>query len=362
MRLIPTASCRPGLRLGKPIYSDEGLVLLGQRVELTQHLIKRLQQLGIDYIYIEDPDTDDIEIREPISDETRLRAYNEIRATFRKVMEDSIRQKSSKSFYMGKAFVNVMSMIIDDLMANPGVITMLTNIFVTNTYLYRHSLNVAIYTTMLGIAHGYPRDDLMVLGLGALLHDIGKTQINLDILNKPGPLSEEEYNEVKKHAEYGFKLLKDEPGIPLLAAHCALQHHERLDGSGYPRGLKDKEIHDYAKWIAITDSYDAMTSHRPHRPAMLPHQAMEVLFSGVGTLYEHGKVAAFRDNVAIYPLGATVTLNTGEKGVVSRINPAIPQRPTVRVLYDADGQRVAQPYELELASRLTVMIESVGEM
>jgi HD-GYP domain-containing protein (c-di-GMP phosphodiesterase class II) len=274
-------------------------------------------------------------------------------------MEDSAKQKFSRASELGKTFGNLMKMIIDDLSEHQGALIMLMNMNVLNNYIYQHSLNVSIYATMLGMAFGYPKDELITLGLGSLLHDIGKTKINWNLLKKPGPFTQEEYEEVKKHAEFGFKMLKDEPNMPLLAAHCAFQHHERIDGSGYPRGIKGDEIHDYAKWLAIIDSYDAMTSHRAHRLAMLPHQAMEMLFAGVGTLYEQKKVAFFRDHVAIYPLGVTLTLNTGEKGVVVDINPSAPQRPVVRVLFDADGQKVTQPYEIDLTKRLTVMVEGV---
>jgi len=94
---------------------------------------------------------------------------------------------------------------------------------------------------------------------------------------------------------------------------------------------------------------------------MLPHQAMELLFAGVGTLYEHKKVALFRDNVAIYPLGLSVELSTGERGVVVRINPAVPQRPTVRILEDVEGQRLTQPYDVDLSEKLTVFINHIDE-
>ncbi|MCS7464637.1 HD-GYP domain-containing protein [Paenibacillus doosanensis] len=361
MRLIPTRSCVPGMKLGKCIFNEEGIILLKEHAQLSQTLINRLQQLGIDFLYIEDEATADVVIEEPISAETRIKALSEIRNHFKMVVESSGKAKFSKSQFMGKAFGNVMKMIMDDLDSRESPLIMLLNMNVLNNYLYQHSLNVCIYATMLGMAYGYGRDELATIGLGGLLHDIGKTKINPDIIKKAGPLSAEEKAEVQKHAEFGFKLLKDEPNIPLLAAHCAFQHHERLDGSGYPRGIKDNEIHEYAKWIAIVDSYDSMTTHRPHRLAMLPHQAMEVLFAGVGTLYEHKKVALFRDNVAIYPLGLTVTLSTGEKGVVVRINPAVPQRPTVRVLEEADGRKLTQLYEIDLSEKLTVFVSKVDE-
>lgn len=361
MRLLPTRSCTPGMKLGKCIYNEEGIILLNEHVELTNGLINRLSQLGIDFVYIHDEATDDIVIEDPISDETRIKALAEIRSNFRHVMEGNSKAKFSKSTFMGKAFSNVIKMIMEDLGSREGAMIMLMNMNVLNNYLYQHSLNVCIYATMLGMAAGYGRDELSTLSLGALLHDIGKTKINQDIIKKPGILTPVELAEVRKHAEFGFKLLKDEPNIPLLAAHCAFQHHERLDGSGYPRGIMGDEIHDYAKWIGIVDSYDAMTTHRPHRLAMLPHQAMELLFAGVGTLYEHKKVALFRDNVAIYPLGLSVELSTGEKGVVVRINPAVPQRPTVRILEDMEGQRLTQPYDVDLSEKLTVFINHIDE-
>jgi HD-GYP domain-containing protein (c-di-GMP phosphodiesterase class II) len=347
------------MRLAKAIFNEEGVVLLGRHVELNQALIGRLQQLGVDYLYIEDPDTDDIEVKDVISYETQRRALSEIRASFAGFMEESAKKRFSRAAALGKTFGNLMNMIIDDLTGHQGALIMLMNMNVLNNYVYRHSLNVSIYTLMLGMACGYTRDELMVLGLGSLLHDIGKTKINWQLLQRPGPLTPSEYEEVKKHTEYGFKLLKDEPNMPLIAAHCAFQHHERVDGSGYPRGIKGNEIHEYAKWIAIADSYDAMTSHRSFREAMLPHQAMEILFTGAGTLYETKKIAFFRDHVAIYPIGVTVTLNTGEKGVVSAIVPTAPQRPVVRVLADAEGRRLTQPYELDLTKKLTVMIDKV---
>lgn len=358
MRLLPTRNCMPGMRLGKCIYSEEGVILLNSDVELTSGLITRLEQLGIDYLYIFDPATDDVQIEDAISDETRVKALKEIRTHFREFMETGSKQKLSKSHVLGRAFGNVIKMIIDDLSARPDTLLMLVNMNVLNSYLYQHSLNVCIYATMLGMVNGYGNEELLTLGIGALLHDIGKTKINQELLKLPRSLTPEEFNEVKKHTEIGFKLLKDEPNIPLLAAHCAFQHHEREDGSGYPRGIKGKEIHEYAKWIAVADSYDAMTTHRAHRLAMLPHQAMEMLFAGVGTLYEQKKVAVFRDHVAIYPLGLSVRLSTGESGVVVGINPAVPQRPVVRVFKDSAAQPCV-PYELDLSQKLTVFIQHV---
>ena len=154
-------------------------------------------------------------------------------------------------------------------------------------------------------------------------------------------------------------MLKDEPNIPILVAHCAYQHHERINGGGYPRGISGTDIHEYARWIGLVDSYDAMTTHRVYRAPMLPHQAMENLFTGAGELYDHEKLSLFRDKVAIYPIGVTVTLDTGETGVVVDLNVSAPYRPVVRVFEDEVGQ-VIIPYEIDLSKKLNVMIVAVG--
>ncbi|WMT39756.1 HD-GYP domain-containing protein [Paenibacillus sp. D2_2] len=357
MRLIAIDSLRPGMKLGKKIYNEDGIVLLSENVEINDAIIRSMRHHGLDYIYIADHRTDDIQVSEMIEETTRRRALNELRVNFKKLMEPSM--KGVVYPYLGKTFSGLVESIIDDLSSRENVMIMMMNIDSMDHYLYRHSLNVCIYTLLLGQVYGYSKEDLTLLGLGAMLHDIGKTKVPPDILNKPSQLTDEEFAQIKKHTEIGFKLLKDEPGIPLKAAHCAYQHHERVNGSGYPRGLKGDEIHEFARWIAITDAFDAMTTHRVYRPAMLPHQAVEVLYAGCGEWYEKSKLELFRDHVAIYPVGMTVGLSTGEQAVVAKIHKDIPHRPVVRVLTDPDGVDLKAPYDIDLSSRLSVVITGV---
>ncbi|KWX85820.1 histidine kinase [Paenibacillus riograndensis] len=358
MRLVSVNRLQAGMKLGKKIYNDEGLVLLADGVELTDALIKRLAKIDIGYIYIEDSVTEDVEITGMLQDETRNQALKVVRSQFQQMSGAS---GITKGFYhLDKKFSKVMDSILDDLATQEDPMIMLLDMHTADNYLYVHSLNVCLYTLVLGIAHGYSREELRVIGMGALLHDIGKTQIPVKIIQKPGMLSEEEFRHMQAHTEIGYRILKDEPNIPLLAAHCALQHHERIDGSGYPRGLKGPQIHEYAKWLGVADSYDAMTSNRIYKKAMLPHQAVEALYVGSGTLYEQKHLELFRDRVAIYPLGLTVKLSTGESGVVVKIDPAIPHRPVVRVLHDPDGEPVI-PFELDLGSKLSVVIVDVTD-
>jgi len=349
------------MKLGKRIYNEDGVVLLGEGFELTQGIITRLETLGIHMIYVQDSRTDDIIIRQPISDSTLARAIPEIRANFRRLMTDSSKSKSVNRPYLDKPFRSIMTMIIDDLSGHGDAMLMLSNMSIMDHYLYQHSLNVCIYTTMLGMSCGYSRDELMTLGLGSLLHDVGKAMVPFEILAKSAKLTEAEFVIIQKHTDHGYQILKEEPNIPLIAAHCAYQHHERIDGSGYPRGIKGTEIHDYARWIGITDSYDAMTSTRTYRSAMLPHQALEVLYAGSGTLYDKEKIELFRKHIAIYPLGIMVTLNTNETGIVVDLNSSSPQRPVIRILQDAEGNELTQFYEVDLSKKLNLIITGVND-
>ncbi|WP_434751999.1 HD-GYP domain-containing protein [Paenibacillus amylolyticus] len=356
MRLVHINLLQPGMKLGKRIFSEEGLVLLSEDVELTSRLIERLKDLGIGYVYIQDAATEDIIVPDMLQEDTKRRALVEIKQQFQHM---SGFKSKNRITHFGKALSGVMNSILEDIGSQKEAMIMLMDMNSSDFDLYNHSLNVCVYTLVLGVASGYTRQQLMEIGLGALLHDIGKTQISSDILHKPSRLSDEEYKIIQQHTTYGHRILKDEPGIPLLAAHCALQHHERIDGSGYPFGLKGNEIHEYAKWIALADSYDAMTTNRVYRQALLPHQAVEVLYTGSGILYEQRMLEKFRDCVAIYPVGISVTLSTGEVGVVAAIQPRVPQRPLIRVLKDAEGQVLSAPYEINLATKLSVMITGV---
>lgn len=360
MRMVPTHMCMPGMRLAKSILDEEGQVLLGKDIDLTQSLINRLLNRGISFLYIADAATEDIDVPEMIRPETRLLATKTLRTQFRRMMGAPAAGRPSASAFFDKEFRSLLEMIIDDLGQHPSAMIMLNDMQVKDHYLFQHSLNVCVYSTMLGMAHGYRRDELTQLGLGALLHDIGKTKIPLPLLTKPGRLTEDEYEEMKKHAEYGYTILKSVPNVSLLSAHCALQHHERIDGSGYPRALQGREIHEYAQWVGIADTYDALTTNRPYRQPVLPHLAAEILYAGAGSLFDKSKLETFRDHIAIYPPGLTVELSTGETGVVIDLNRNLPHRPIVRVLYDRDGMERSPYFEIDLAKQWSVTIVSVS--
>ena len=214
---------------------------------------------------------------------------------------------------------------------------------------------MTVYTLALAVKLGYNERELLEIGIGALLHDVGKMAVPLEILNKPGKLTKEEFEVIKTHPKVGYDMLKDLPNISLLTAHCALQHHERINGSGYPYGLKGDEIHEYAQIIGIADVFDAVTSHRSYRKPMLPHEALELLYSGVGTLYDIRYIQEFNQTIAVYPIGLTVVLSDGRVGIVVKQNKGLSTRPVVRIVKE-NGKSLDEPYDVDLVKHPNVTI------
>jgi HD-GYP domain-containing protein (c-di-GMP phosphodiesterase class II) len=362
MRMIPTMQCRPGMRLGRAIYTEKGNVLVGYRYELSTSVIERLYRMGIHYLYIDDPHTSDIHIDDTIREETRMMLHASLLEVKKTVSDGEYIPGRS----IGRACSRAIALLIEDLHDNRTEAVSLLDTTVTEENAWvdqwvRNSIQCVVFAAKLGMLAGYEGDDLLALSYGALLRDIGCLLLPSAIMMKNGALTQDEFEIMKTHTTTGFKLLKDEPSIPLLSAHCALFHHERLNQTGYPLGRKGVEVHPLARWVGIIDAYVAMTSPRRYRKAMLPHEAMEVLYAGADILFDLDKVEMFRDKVVTFPPGISVALSTGEVGVVSRINQHNKQRPIVRVLKDNWGDELVSPYEIDLSTSLNVMIDRVGE-
>lgn len=356
MRLVATTSVGAGTVLAKAIYNDKGQVLLNEGITLKESLIQRLQDLGISYIFIKEDGTEDIEYSGTISDTVRREAIQTICNTFEEIQKD---QKLSGSFVIDKAskrFADIIRNLLTEIKEKKELLNLISDAFSYDNYIFIHSLNVTLYSLAIGMELKLTTKELEILGLGAIFHDIGKLKIPLDVLMKPGKLSDEEYETIKRHAEDGFEILRKVHTIPLLVAHCAYQHHERNNGSGYPRGLQGQDIHYFGKIIAVADVFDAVTSNRVYRKAMLPSEALEILYAGSGTLFEQQVIEAFRLAVAIYPVGLSVVLNDGRKGIVSGQNTGIGDRPHIRIM-EHNGEKVT-PYDIDLKQELNVIIIS----
>lgn len=356
MKKVNIHQIKPGDKLAKPILQENGNVLLGVGVELNERFIDRLRNLGVDMLFIEDSFTDDLEPPEAIKEATRQKAISAIYQTVANMKNQNFMKGRTVAPEMGRQLRQVFGEILNDVMLRGDVMVNLTNIHTTDSYLFQHSVNVAILSGIIGIAKGYNRIQLEELGVGALLFDIGMTKVPSQLLNKQDTLTEEERAIVARHTTDGFDILRKQHDISLLSAHCALQHHERFDGSGYPRGLKRDEIHLYAQIVGLADTYDALTSPRPHRKRYTPSEAIEFLFAAGNTYFDFELVKLFCKHISVYPIATTVLLNTGQVAVVSANNSLAVHRPIVRIVEEADGTRPVNPYEIDLKNEISILI------
>ena len=195
-------------------------------------------------------------------------------------------------------------------------------------------------------------EELKKLSQAALLHDIGKTCLPVEILNKPGKLAPEEYEEIQKHCRYGYNLLKNNPDISSVTRNAILSHHENENGTGYPRQLSGDKIHKFAKIIHIADVYDALTTKRVYKDAMNPSEALEYLMSQIEIMFNKEMVATFLQYIAPYPLGVTVELSNGKPAVVVQNNRDMLSRPKVR-LFDGTIINLMERLDITVTKMLT---------
>ena len=311
MRYVKAEHLEKDMVLVHTLYDNNEKVLLKANKKLTPAYIKRIQQMDIGGLYVFEDD-EICEHTPIISEKTRITALRQLK---RLNIDDCI---------------YIANVIVEEIRESESMIVETINLASYDNYTYTHSVNVDILSVILGVALGLHDDELRKLSQAALLHDIGKTCLPIEILNKPGRLTDEEYAEVQKHSRYGYNLLKNNQEISSVTRNAILSHHENENGSGYPRQLKADKIHKFAKIIHIADVYDALITKRVYKDAMNPADALEYLMGNAGTLFDKEMVAVFLQYIAPYPIGVTVELSNGETAIVVKNNRDMLSRPVVR--------------------------------
>lgn len=357
MRKVPVWALEEGMEVARPVYDDMGSMLLNQGMKLKNVYIQNLKRLGIMSIYVRDPLLEDSKVEDVILDDTRQKA----RGLIRGILKDIEKQPSIRStqlLFTKKEVNTVLTDIIDQLMNNKDLMINLSDIRTSDGYTFSHCVNVAVLslTTALSMK-GFNRPKLETLGLGAILHDLGKVRIPMTILNKKGKLTADEYDEVKKHPQYSKEILKGF-GFNSLTSTIVYQHHERLDGSGYPRGIGENDIHEFAKICAVSDVYDAMVADRPYRLGFPPHKAFQVLQSSGDTL-DQTVLHHFFKHIAAYPIGTFVGLSSGQIGVVTHNTVGFAERPRVRLFAHKEEKEFFTPYDVDLMEKIDVVVDEV---
>lgn len=317
MRFIPMKRAKPGMVLGRAIFDSDDRILLGARVELKQEFIDNLLKRGYSGVYIVDDISQDVDIGETISEELRHKGI-----------------KSLKECNID-AVLNVAQNIVSQILAAKTVSLDLVDLRSFDDYTYCHSVNVAVLSCVTGMEMGLGESELLNLCVGAIFHDLGKSKLSSDILNKPTKLNAEEFEEIKRHPVESYNMIKDRYDIASTSKNAILCHHENEDGSGYPLGLCFDDIHLFAKIIHVMDVYDALTAKRPYKEPYAASEALEYLMGGCGILFEKKVVDAFACCAPIFPKGVEVRLSDGREGIVVRNHKENVLRPEIR-LFNGD--------------------------
>lgn len=344
--VIKTDQLQPGMVLAQPVISDRGSVLLEQGVFLTSELIDDLRKWNISSVKIVAPYTYCI---------PRCRFYSAYKETLQSVTETFERVRAFKEVPIAECKELVENYV--ELIANiVGVIDGLYTVKVHSEYTFRHSLNVAIISGVLGKWLGLKGQDLKDLILAGLLHDIGKALIPKDILDKPGRLTQDEMAVIHTHPTQGYNLIANCSEIPYSVKLGILQHHEREDGSGYPLAKNGDGIHLYAKIVAIADMYDAMNTERVYRSKLLPFTIFETIVAQMAEKLDAQICMTFLQKVRDSLIGSSVLLSDGNHAKVVSLNDLLQVRPVVRT-EKGDIIDLATSKNLEV---VTVLSEATG--
>ncbi|MCX7923026.1 MAG: HD-GYP domain-containing protein [Clostridia bacterium] len=343
---VPVSELKPGMKLAKDVHLEDGRILLLSGFAVKQRYIRKLELFNIEHVYIEEGEA------VPLEELREEKVYAEAFNTIKHVLS-SVREGKELDVHAVKETV---SDIVQRVINNESVFMQLTGIRDIDNYTFLHSVDVCIYSVVTGKNLGLSKTDLTELGIGAILHDIGKCKIPLEVLMKPGRLTEDEFHVMKLHTIYGHEIISNTPGLNKRVANIACQHHEKWDGTGYPVGLSNYQIDKFARIVTIADIYDALTADRVYKKKDLPHEAAEYLMCYSSVLVDPEITKLFIKNIAFYPAGSIVLLNTGEIGSVIEANKHVSIRPKIRVIARKEGPPVFEPYELDLVKNPSIFI------
>jgi HD-GYP domain len=328
MIYISSNNLQSGMILAQEVWGKSSFLPLVQSgTVLNPSTISRLISKGIQGVYIELEGCEDITVNEIITMEEKIRVTNEIEKIFK-----SLQLQKANIFSCVESMGRIADYIVDIVIKNRECMMNIIDIKNYNEYSYIHSMQVGIFSTLIGKKMGYKNDKLKELSMAGMLHDIGKVNVPLEILNKTEALTSEEFDIMKKHPAYAMDKLSSCRGLTQNTLDGIITHHEKMDGTGYPNKLKDEEIHPFGKIIAIADVYDALTSDRSYRKAWEPHNAINYMISYAGTHFDVDILNSFLLVTSAYPVGVLVSLSNNLKGVVIDTVPGLPLNPIVKIL------------------------------
>ena len=342
-RFLALRIVKPGMIIDQAILDRAGRVLIARKTQLTDFHIESLKFMGINGIYIREGEEDEEDAK--LHQETPLpealqRKYDEVKVDDRAkvTLSESVRKRVAEGVQylyqdtQSADFTEATKSITEDLMKaisdNEAIAVDISALKVSDEYTFKHSVDVATMSMIVAKRYGLDEKQVYEIGIAGLLHDIGKSQIPAELLNKAGKLSESEFAFMKQHTLFGYRILVDKQELSQDIKLGVLQHHEKIDGSGYPVGLVSEKISLFAKIISVADIYDALVTERPYKAAFSPRDAVETIMAMTGEL-DFDAMKCFLESVILYPVGTTVELSNGERAKVIENSPHYVLRPKV---------------------------------
>ncbi|MCK8817433.1 HD-GYP domain-containing protein [Natroniella sulfidigena] len=342
-QLVKVAELSPGAVLAEKVFNFEQEVLLKKGTELTKNHLGLLARYGIDVVYIYHR-IQETEAKGWI----RKKVNSAIDLPLQKVVVDSkIDQRVRK----------LVDEVVSFAESRRGLLSYLHRLKSLENDIVLHSVNVTVFSLIIGCKLGYGEERLKNLALGSFLHDIGKSLVGPQILNQSSKLTSVEFTKVQKHTVYGYRILEEQLNINELAARVAYYHHERGDGSGYPDGIRAKFVDEFSRIVAIADVFDAMTNHRTYRAKIKLREVIEYLYVAISqNKLDQELTKIFLDCLLPYPVGTKVKLSIGCEAIVTKVDRNAKMRPVVELtnLYGLNKK-----VELDLSKQLHICIEEV---
>lgn len=329
MRYVPIEKLTSGMVLGKDLFDGAGRILLSKHAILSHEYISNLSYLGFQGAYIDESFTRGLEIQEILQPEVKREALKLVTQMFNMdTMEKKDLTKEQREIQ------RVVSEIIENILEDGDIMMSLLDLKTYDDYTYFHSVNVATIAVMIGAYDEMEKEELVKLAQAAILHDIGKKFLDVNVLNLSRALTRKEREIVREHTRLGHNFLRNNFDFPKEVWLSVLEHHERYDGKGYPDQKSGEEIQVFARIIAIAETYDAMVSKKPYRDAVSPSDAVEYLMSESGGAFDPKYIKLFIRKIAVYPIGCEVELSNGKHAIVIRNYQDFPLRPRVLILND----------------------------
>ena len=339
MRLVPVAEIKIGEILAISITNANNQVLMREGASFTEKLISRMRRYGIHSIYIKDDEMNQYlkgNVKSNIRPFTRNNSVSKVKTSFEKFEYQLERQKKNLRYgdsgsELLQNIKGISNDLIDEILESNSTEVSMVDIKSINDYHYSHSVSVSVLSLIIGRELGLSMKELEDLAYGALLIDIGCKWIDPDLLNSEVKILNPEMETIREHVKTGYDYITNNTNFNAHVKSIIMHHHERIDGSGYPNGLKGEEIHPLAKIVMIADVYDALTSDRPYRRAYNQHEAIEYILGHASSEFDFKIAQIFARKVIPYPVGTYVLLTNDQKGVVTENNMNYPLRPQLRV-------------------------------